>query len=236
MNLPADVLETIDVDRSVLVFIDVQRRHMDLEVGYHTLPAARAETVLRQGSRAVAAAREARMRVLHVGTWSRPPTAWGQVDGGNPFMRWQTGKPIPGGGFVRRSGVCLEGTPYAEFMPGFVPEPDEPVVIKKRYSAFYATDLERVLRTLGAQTLFVGGVNTNNCVLGTVFDAHARDFRVVVLEDACGSMNGDPYHEAALRQIEAALGWTLRVDAFLEWLAAAAASGPEAPAPVGGRP
>lgn len=218
MPLPEDVQEAVLLHESALLFVDVQRRHMDLDVGYHTLPAARAKLVLEQGGRALAAARRAGLRVVHVGTWSRPPTRWGQVDGGNPFMKWQTGKPIPGGGFVRRSGLCLEGTAYAEFMPGFVPESDEPVVIKKRYSAFFTTDLERVLRTLGVKTLFVGGVNTNNCVLGTVFDAHARDFRVIVLEDACGSMNGDTYHDSAIRQIEAALGWTTTVDAFVTWL------------------
>ena len=72
-------------------------------------------------------------------------------------------------------------------------------------------------RTLGVKTVFLAGVNTNNCVLATAFDVHARDFRLVLLEDACGSMNGDAYHEAALRQIEAALGWTYDVPSFESW-------------------
>jgi nicotinamidase-related amidase len=216
---PAEIREQIDIDSSALLLIDMQRRHLDLDVGYHTLPADRAMSVVENGARAVRAAREAGMKVVHVGTWSRLPSPWGQVDGGNPFMRWQTGKTIPGASFVRQSGKCVEGSVWAEFMPGLEPANHEPLIKKLRYSGFYATDLERVLRTLGVETLFIAGVNTNNCVLGTSFDAHARDFRVILVEEACGSMNGQEYHEAALRQVEAALGWVARLPELLDLLA-----------------
>ena len=108
----------------------------------------------------------------------------------------------------------------AEIMPTVAPRQLEPVVIKKRYSGFFNTDLDTVLRGLDVETLFVAGVNTNNCVLGTVFDAHARDYLVVVLEDACGSMNGPDYHAAALDQIRAALGFTMLTEAFTAMLSA----------------
>jgi nicotinamidase-related amidase len=169
------------------------------------------------GGLAVRAARQAGLRVAHVGTWSRP-TQWGSIEGRNPFFAWQTGKPIPGASFIRQSGKCVEGSVWAEFMPPVAPAPGEPVIVKKKYSGFFMTDLELVLRSLGVQTLFVAGVNTNNCVLHTSFDAHARDFGVVVLEDACGSMNGLAYHTAALQQIQAAIGWTTTVEAFGVWL------------------
>jgi len=215
MSLPAEVAAEIRLDRSALLLIDLQRRHLDVGgVGYHTLPADRAELVVRRGAAALAVARASPMRTVHVGTWSRPPTPWGGTEGRNPFMRWQTGKPVPGGGFVRRSAICVEGSVYAELMPPVAPLPHEPVVVKKKYSGFYMTDLELILRSLSVETLFVGGVNTNNCCLHTCFDAQARDFGVVLLEDACGSMNGQPYHEAAVKQIEAAIGWVCSVDEF----------------------
>lgn len=210
--LPDDVASDVRLDRSALVFIDMQRRHLDTEVGYHTLPSARAASVVEQGAAILADARRAGLRVVHVGTWSRAPSRWGQVDGGNPFMRWQNGKPVPGADFVRQAGKCVEGSVWAEFMPGVEPAHDEPLVLKKRYSAFYVTDLERILRNLGVETIFLAGVNTNNCVLATTFDAHARDFRVVLLEEATGSMNGDAYHKSALMQIEAALGFVASVE------------------------
>ena len=131
----------------------------------------------------------------------------------------KTGKQIPGADFVRQSGKCLAGTVWAEFMPPVAPAEGEPVVVKKKYSGFFATDLELIIRSLDVETLFIGGVNTNNCVLHTAFDAHARDLQVIVLEDACGSMNGQAYHEAAIRQIEAAIGWTASVDEFTQLFA-----------------
>jgi nicotinamidase-related amidase len=203
-QLPASVAETFALGETALLLIDLQRRHMDPGgVGYHALAPDRAASVTQRAGSALAAARSAGMPVVHVATWQKP----GQQGGGNPFFAWQNGRPIPGAGFVRQAGRCTEGSVYAEFMPEATPLPQEPVVIKFRYSGFYMTELELVLRGLGIRQLFVGGVNTNNCVLHTSFDAHARDFGVVLLEDATGSMNGPAYHEAAVRQIEASLGW-----------------------------
>ncbi len=218
MPLPAEIARHVRLDRAALLFIDMQRRHLDLEVGYHTLPPDQAARVVERGGRAIEAARRAGLRIVHVGTWSRPASPWGPTEGRNPFWGWQTGKPIPGASFVRQSGKCVQGSVWAEFMPPVAPLPGEPLIVKKKYSGFYVTDLELTLRSLAVETVFVGGVNTNNCVLHTSFDAHARDFGVVVLEDACGSMNGQAYHEAALRQIEAAIGWTTTVDDFVRLL------------------
>lgn len=212
MPLPLEVEADIALEQSAILFIDMQRRHLDLEVGYHTLPPDRAKLVVQQGAEVLAMARPAGMRVVHVATWSRHQTPWGGADARNPFMQWQTGQPIPGSGFVRQSGKCVEGSVWAEIMPPVTPVNHEPVVLKKKYSGFYGTDLEQVMRSLGVKTIFIGGVNTNNCVLGTFFDAHARDFRTILLEDVCGSMNGQAYHEAGVRQIEAALGWVITVD------------------------
>lgn len=226
MPLPPEVEQAVDLSTSAVLYIDMQRRHLDVDgVGYHTLPADRARLVVARGGVALEAAREAGMPVIHVGTWNRPTTPWGPREGRNPFWAWQNGKPIPGSeGLVRQAGKCLEGSPYAEFMPEVAPLPHEPVVLKFRYSGFYMTDLELVLRSFGVETIFLGGVNTNNCCLHTFFDAQERDFRVILLEDACGSMNGQAYHEAAVKQIEAALGWVMSVDEFRSLVASKSAA------------
>lgn len=220
MPLPPDVETAVDLRRSVLLPIDMQRRHLDVGgVGYHTLPPDRASRVVERGAVALRAARDAGMPVVHIATWSMTPAPpWGPREGRNPFWAWQNGKPIPGAGFVRQATKCIEGSPYAEFMPLVEPVPHEPVVVKKRYSGFYATDLEVILRSFGVDTVFIVGVNTNNCCLHTAFDAHARDFRVLLLEDACGSMNGQAYHEAAVKQVEAAIGWVISVADFMAML------------------
>ena len=124
----------------------------------------------------------------------------------------------------RQTGKNIEGSTYAELLPALAPERNEPVVIKKRYSGFYQTDLEMILRGLKVEIVFLWGVNTNNCVLATAYDAFSRDFCVAVVADACGSMNGDEYHVAALKQVEAALGFVTSVDEVTRYLAPARAA------------
>ena len=72
------------------------------------------------------------------------------------------------------------------------------LVTKHRVSAFYATSLEVILRTLKADTLLIGGVATDIAVQSAAREAHDRDYRVVVLEDLCGAGSEDD-HAQALR-------------------------------------
>lgn len=163
MPLPAEVAASMELRETALLLIDLQRRHLDVDgVGYHVLPADRARSVTRQAGLALQVARDVGMPIVHVATWTKPQTPWGSRGGNNPFFAWQNGKPITGANFVRQAGKCLEGSVYAEFMPETEPREGEPVVVKFRYSGFYMTDLELVLRSLGIRRLVVGGVNTNN--------------------------------------------------------------------------
>jgi nicotinamidase-related amidase len=213
--LPPDVADRISVTDTALLVIDMQRRHLDVDgVGYHVLSRPAAHAVTRRTGAALAVARAAGMPVVHVATWKKLAGAGAPRRARNPFMSWQNGRPIVGATFVRQADKCIEGSVYAEFMPETEPLPDEPVVVKSRYSGFYATELEVLLREMGIRTLVVAGVNTNNCVLHTSFDAQARDFGVVLLEDCCGSMNGEEFHRMGLRQIEASIGWLTTVDEF----------------------
>ena len=94
-------------------------------------------------------------------------------------------------------GKCLEGSLESEIAPELAPLPEEKVVLKHRYSAFYNTDLETVLRCLRAQDLVVCGVMTNLCCESTARDAYYRDYRVFFPADANGSVTED-LHLAAL--------------------------------------
>ncbi len=220
MALPPEVAGAIALERSAYLQVDMQRRHVDPGVGYHLIDPARNAGVVAAARSALEAARAAGLPVVHVATHSRRPSPWGFADHRNPFWQYQTGRIIPGMGKPRQSGKNVEGSVYAEILPALAPQRDEPVVIKRRYSGFYGTDLDTVLRGLRAETLFVCGVNTNNCVLATVYDAFSRDYRIVVLADACGSMNGEEYHRYALMEIEAALGFTMTAAEFAAFVAA----------------
>jgi nicotinamidase-related amidase len=68
---------------------------------------------------------------------------------------------------------------------------------KRRFSAFFKTDLDQTLRTLGVDTVAVGGITTNVCVLMTVMDALCHDFFVIWLEDCCAAHKRE-VHEKTL--------------------------------------
>ena len=60
-------------------------------------------------------------------------------------------------------------------------------IIKPRYSAFFQTSLDLLLRRLGVDTVILTGTTTPNCIRTTCYDAISLDYRVVVLEDCCSS-------------------------------------------------
>jgi len=94
-------------------------------------------------------------------------------------------------------GMCLEGTPESQIHPELAPEPHEKVVDKHRYSSFYNTDLETILRCQNIKDLVISGIMTNMCCESTARDAYYRDYRVFFPADATGSIN-EEMHLASL--------------------------------------
>jgi len=94
-------------------------------------------------------------------------------------------------------GMCIEGTPESEIHPELAPRHDEKVVLKHRYSAFYNTDLETILRCRSIEDLVITGIMTNMCCESTARDAYYRDYRVFFTADGTGSIN-EEMHLASL--------------------------------------
>ncbi len=94
-------------------------------------------------------------------------------------------------------GMCLEGSAESKIHSELAPSPNEKIVSKHRYSAFYNTDLEIILRNLNIEDLVICGVMTNLCCESTARDAYYRDYRVFFLADATGSIN-EEMHLASL--------------------------------------
>jgi nicotinamidase-related amidase len=67
--------------------------------------------------------------------------------------------------------------------------PGRTLFAKRRFSAFYKTDLDQTLRLCGADTVALCGIATHWCVLSSAFDALSNDFRAVILEDCCASFS-----------------------------------------------
>lgn len=94
-------------------------------------------------------------------------------------------------------GMCKEGTPESKVHQEIAPLKDEKVILKHRYSAFYNTDLETILRCLEIEDLVVCGIMTNMCCESTTRDAYYRDYRVFFLADCTGAIN-EEMHLASL--------------------------------------
>jgi maleamate amidohydrolase len=110
------------------------------------------------------------------------------------------------------------GDKDAEFFEGFEPEgPREIVCAKRRYSAFFATDLALFLREQGVERVVIAGVKTNVCIRATVQDAFANGFDAVVPREATNS-NRPHLAEASLEDIQRYFGEVVTLDRALEML------------------
>jgi nicotinamidase-related amidase len=78
----------------------------------------------------------------------------------------------------------IENSQGAEILDELKPLPSEYIVVKRRFSGFFQSDLLMLLTRLRVSTLLVCGVQTPNCIRATVTDAIAYDYHVIVLEDA----------------------------------------------------
>jgi nicotinamidase-related amidase len=96
---------------------------------------------------------------------------------------------------------CIEGDPRTELHPGLEPRPEEYLIRKRRYSAFFGTELDIVLRGYRAETVILIGGMTDVCVHYTALDAHQHDYHFRTVSDlVVGS--GPELHEAALRAMK----------------------------------
>lgn len=202
----------VALQRSALLLVDMNRSHLDHEIGHLLVAKDDADRIIATAARVREAWRAAGLPVIFVRTHHRyDPVRQEVVDNKNPFWMAQQRGVIPGLDRPRKS-LAIEGAPVTEIVPQLAPRPGEHTVFKHRYSPFHNTDLELLLRNLGVETLVIGGVNTNNCILCTCFEAFNRDYRILLVEDMCASMNGAEYHRAAVKLIEAALGWIVRAE------------------------
>ncbi len=95
----------------------------------------------------------------------------------------------------------LEGDPGTEIAGALGVRPDDYVIRKRRYSCFFGTELEILLKGLGADTLILIGGHTDVCVHYTFVDAHQHDYFCRVVED-CVAGSSLEAHDAALRAME----------------------------------
>lgn len=104
---------------------------------------------------------------------------------------------------MRRTGtrVTIAGTEGCRLVPELERLEGDRLVVKKRYSAFFRTELDELLADLGAGTLVLAGINTHACVRMTAIDAYQRDFDVIIATERVASYD-DEHHRITLRYLD----------------------------------
>jgi nicotinamidase-related amidase len=113
--------------------------------------------------------------------------------------------------FDRWGEHVLEGSWEAEIHDDLAVDPEDHVVVKHTYDAFYRTDLEGHLDTHGIDDLVLCGTLANVCVLHTAGSAGLRDYRPILVEDAIGAIEPD-HRDYALEHAEWLFGEVRSLD------------------------
>ena len=121
--------------------------------------------------RLVAHCRSVGTPIIYITTYRRPDNSDAP----------KTAADVGGGGGV----PMLEGTPAVEVIDELAPQDGDYIVVKPRFSAYYGTNMEGILNSLGTETILVGGISTQRSVEGTARDAKNRDTQCVVVSDCC---------------------------------------------------
>jgi len=196
----------VELERTAVVVIDMQRDFLVPGGFGESLgnDVRRLSAVVRPCVWLLEAARARRMLVVHTREGHRrdmsdAPRA--KVDRGSPGARIGDDGPM--------GRVLIRGEPGHDLVPELYPRRGEPVVDKPGKGAFFATDLDLILRNRNIESLIVCGVTTEVCVHSTVREANDRGYRCIVPADCCGSYFPE-FHEVGLRMIKAQggiFGW-----------------------------
>jgi ureidoacrylate peracid hydrolase len=133
---------------------------------------------------------------------------------------------------IANRAALVDGTPGVDIYPELAPQPGEHVIKKHRYSGFFGTDLDIILREWMVDTVIISGTTTENCCHATARDAMFRNYRVVFLSDATatydypdrgfGSMPNEQVHQATLVILAASTAHVMSVADMAERLPAGA--------------
>ncbi len=121
------------------------------------------------------------------------------------------GSPVPG----TRSEILREGSWGAEVVDELNARGGDIQVTKHRFSGFWDTDLDAILRNLGVKTLFIGGVNLDQCVMTTLEDASFLGYDVILVEDGAATTSPDYCTQSTLYNIKLLFGFVTRSDSLI---------------------
>lgn len=170
--MPYKVRE-INPSKTALIIVDMEN---DFVAEGAPLRAKMAPVVVPPLKRALAHARRTRMHVIFT-------THAHRRDGCDMGVYGSLWPPI-----VERVGL-VDGEEGVEIYKELKPLPNEVVIKKRRYSGFYGTDLDIILRSSGKEVVIITGVTTENCCHATARDALFHNYGVIFLSDATGTFD-----------------------------------------------
>jgi nicotinamidase-related amidase len=166
-------VESIDPRKTVMIVVDMQNDFVATGAPMET-PDARA--MVPKLAQALQFCRKEGIRVIYT-------THAHRSDGSDMGLFDDLWPPI-----ASRAGL-VDGTKGIEIYPDLAPAAGEHVIKKHRYSGFFGTDLDIILREWGVDTVIVSGTTTENCCHATARDAMFRNYRVVFLSDATATFD-----------------------------------------------
>jgi biuret amidohydrolase len=204
---------------AALLIIDMQRDFLDPEgyIARSGVDVKLLRAIIPNVLRLLESARAAGIRVIHTREGHRPDLS--DLPSVKARRAARAGAAIGSSGPLGR--LLVRGEAGHSIIPDLEPLLDETVIDKPGFGAFYATDLEHILRTAGIRALTFAGVTTDICVHSTLREAVDRGFDCETVGDACAA--GDPaIHAAMLACIEGEGGILGRVvstdEAVAAWL------------------
>lgn len=120
-------------------------------------------------------------------------------------------RPVPG----TRSEVIAEGSWGAQVVDELNPGSADIQITKHRFSGFWDTETDSVLRNLGITTLLIGGVNMDQCVMTTLEDASFLGYDTILIEDGTATTSPTFCVEATLYNVKLLYGFVTRSEAIL---------------------
>jgi ureidoacrylate peracid hydrolase len=170
-------------------------------------------------SRVLSVARAAGIHIVYLKMGFRPDLSdIGSEDAPNHVRHldlFRVGQPATAPGNGR---VLIQGDWGTQIVDGLAPGHEDTIVEKHRFSGFFETGLDAILKSWSIRYLIFTGCTTSVCVESTMRDAFFRDYLSVLLADCAAEPLGDiaprSNHDATLLIVEAMLGWVSSSDRF----------------------
>ena len=201
-------IEKIEPSKTAIIVVDMQN---DFVAEGAMLRSAQAAAMVPKLASTLGFCRENEIKVIYTAHAHRK-------DGSDMGMYDDLYPPI-----ANRASL-VDGTKGVEIFGELAPATGEHVIKKHRYSGFFATDLDMILRGMGITTVVVSGTTTENCCHATARDALFHDYKVVFLSDATGTfdypdvgqgaMSAEEVHKATLTILAFSTADVMTVDEF----------------------